>query len=200
MSTKDDIPSSAPEPTDEQLMVAFQAGDHAAFATIDYRHRPGITGFICNELYGGLRQNVDDLVQDVFAKLLEARDSYTVVYSNNYVANFLYRTAFSLVKDHLRRQLAQKRDCRRNKLPIHSKLIDGRGAERDAARREVADLLEYLTPAEAEAVRLKDLEEYTGKDAAAALGIRQTTFEWRYLKAHKRLEQIAGKLEDEGPQ
>jgi RNA polymerase sigma factor (sigma-70 family) len=200
MSPKGDISSSAPEPTDEQLMAAFQAGDQAAFDTIDHRHRPGITGFICNELHGGLRQNVDDLVQDVFAKLVEARDTYTVVYSNNYVANFLYRTAHSLVKDHLRRQLAQKRDCRRNALPLHPKLIDSKGASRDAARREVADFLEYLTPAEAEAVRLGDFEEHTGKSAAEALGISQSTFEWRYLKAHKHLEQIAADLEDEGPQ
>ena len=41
MSPKDDIPSSASEPTDEQLMAAFQAGDRAAFTTIDHRHRPG---------------------------------------------------------------------------------------------------------------------------------------------------------------
>ena len=190
MSTTDHNRLVSPEPTDEQLMVAFQGGDEAAFAVIYYRHRPGIEGYFVNRLRSSLLGDVEDLVQTAFAKLAAASKKYAVVQSNNYVSTLLYKIANSLVYDHLRRRLAAKRDCRREETPVHAKMIDADGEMREAARRNVSELLDCLPPFEAQVVRMKALEGYTGKAAAEALGVRQTTFDWYYLKARRRLESL----------
>jgi len=191
MSTTDHNCVVSPEPTDEQLMAAFQGGDKAAFAAIYHRHRPSITGYFVKRLHGALLGDVEDLVQTTFTKLAVASKKYAVAQSRNYVTTLLYRIANSLVHDHLRRRLAEMRDCRREETPVHAKMIDTERETRETARRDVYELLDCLPPFEAKAVRMKDLEGYTGKAASEALGIKQTTFEWYYLKAHKRLEALA---------
>ena len=58
-------------------------------------------------------------------------------------------------------------------------LTDKRQAEKELAREKVKELMDQLTPPEAEVVRMK-VEGHTAESAALALGIPQTTFDWRY--------------------
>jgi len=71
--------------------------------------------------------------------------------------------------------------------------IDWRGAEKRAAAEDVREYLSQLTPAEAEIIRLMDLEGHTAQSAADTLHVTLTTTQWRYKKAHKRLQALAQK-------
>jgi len=191
MSTTDHNCLVNRELADEQLMVAFQGGDREAFATIYYRHQSDLEGYFVNRLHSTLRGDAEDLLQRAFARLARFCKKHPVVQSSNYISTLLYKIAASLVKDHLRHRLAAKRDCRREETPVHAKLIDVEGENRNAACRKIDDLLECLPPLEAKAVRLKALARYTGKAAAEAMGIKLSTFDWYYRKAQERLKEIA---------
>jgi len=74
-----------------RLMLAFQAGDEQAFDRIVEAYSPQIYALFTRFL--GARQNREDLVQEVFLRLLRARERYepTARFST-----FLFRIAFNI--------------------------------------------------------------------------------------------------------
>jgi RNA polymerase sigma-70 factor (ECF subfamily) len=64
---------NAVNPTDEDLMLRFQEGDHAAFESLYRRYRAPIFSFLARQR--GNRDFAEDLLQEVFARAVRgARD------------------------------------------------------------------------------------------------------------------------------
>lgn len=207
--------------TDEQLLTAFQKGDPAAFEALDRRYRPRLTAYVTRRLAPDLQEAVDDIVQKTLQYLFTR--AAVLTRPNTVVQSVLFKQAFRCMKDHWKNIYARCRDRARTKPLPSSKdtrydtppgrhpappastldtscycdVVDKRGAEKLAARQEVAEYMGMLSPAEAEIIRLMDLANHTAKSAAKILHINLSTAQWRYRKAHAHLRQIAQNTQNE---
>ena len=90
------MPASA-APSDEDLMLAYAAGDAAAFDTLYARHRGGVYRYLLRQCrHSGA---VDELFQDVWMNLIRARASYAVTAK---FTTYLYRLAHNRLIDYYR--------------------------------------------------------------------------------------------------
>lgn len=190
---------------DAQLLQAFLTGDAEALAAICQRHWGTVRGYLVQRLDGHARDEADDLTQKVFEYMAGYPPKPASVTN---LVGFLCGKAFRFVQNYNRDMRRAKRDRRRtvhiNPCPeergcegrsdeINAEMLtDKRQAEKELAREEVRGLLDQLTPPEAEVVRVR-LEGHTAESAAKALGMPQTTYDWRYRKAWARLLEIAAR-------
>ncbi|HET7792077.1 MAG TPA: sigma-70 family RNA polymerase sigma factor, partial [Rhizobacter sp.] len=65
--------SAAPEPTDDELMAAYARGDAAAFERLYTRHQAGLYRFIRRLLGSTLTAQTDEVFQDTWLKVVNAR-------------------------------------------------------------------------------------------------------------------------------
>lgn len=97
--------AQAPPPDDEgvRLMLAFQAGDEAAFAGLVEAYSGRVYALLTRFL--GPVSNREDLVQDVFLRVLKARERYrpTARFST-----WLYRIVFNLATNERARQAPRR--------------------------------------------------------------------------------------------
>jgi RNA polymerase sigma-70 factor, ECF subfamily len=90
------MPASA-APGDEDLMLAYAAGDAAAFDTLYTRHKGGVYRYLLRQCrQGGV---ADELFQDVWMNLIRARASYIPTAKFN---TWLYRLAHNRMIDYYR--------------------------------------------------------------------------------------------------
>lgn len=86
-----------PASGDEDLMLAYAAGDAAAFDTLYARHKGGVYRYLLRQCrQGGV---ADELFQDVWMNLIRARASYTPTAKFN---TWLYRLAHNRLIDYYR--------------------------------------------------------------------------------------------------
>jgi len=90
------MPASAAT-SDEDLMLAYAAGDAAAFDALYARHKGGVYRYLLRQCRQGAA--VDELFQDVWMNLIRARASYTPTAK---FATYLYRLAHNRLIDHYR--------------------------------------------------------------------------------------------------
>lgn len=208
--------NSTTEPTDEQLLAAFQAGDLSAYEALDQRYRSRLTGYVRLRLDADMQEGVDDIVQKTLVYLYRKAALFTK--PNTVVQSILFKRAFRYIRDFKRDSFRACRDRGRtvlftdggslmqnhrelydwgrpSKPDCLRDLVDRRGAEKAAAAEEVRQYLSQLTPSEAEIIRLIRIEGHTAQSAADILHINLTTAQWRYRKAWEHLEQIARRAE-----
>jgi len=89
--------AAAPTPCDEDLMLAYAAGDAAAFDALYARHKGGVYRYLLRQCrQAGI---ADELFQDVWMNLIRARASYIPTAK---FATWLYRLAHNRLIDHYR--------------------------------------------------------------------------------------------------
>jgi len=84
--------------TDEALMLRYQAGDAAAFDQLYARHRGGLFRFIGRQCR--TREHAEELFQDVWMSLIQARDRYRV---EAQFRTYLFTVAHNKLMDYFRR-------------------------------------------------------------------------------------------------
>ena len=89
--------SASAATSDEDLMLAYAAGDAAAFDALYARHKGGVYRYLLRQCRQGVA--VDELFQDVWMNLIRARASYT---PSAKFATYLYRLAHNRLIDHYR--------------------------------------------------------------------------------------------------
>ena len=83
--------------SDEDLMLAYVAGDAVAFDALYARHRGGVYRYLLRQCrHGGI---ADELFQDVWTNLIRARASYAPTAK---FTTWLYRLAHNRLIDHYR--------------------------------------------------------------------------------------------------
>ncbi|HEY1461660.1 MAG TPA: RNA polymerase sigma factor [Casimicrobiaceae bacterium] len=88
---------SADAPSDEDLMLAYAAGDAAAFDALYARHKGGVYRYFLRQCrHGGI---ADELFQDVWMNLIRARATYAPTAK---FTTWLYRLAHNRLIDHFR--------------------------------------------------------------------------------------------------
>ena len=93
------MPASAslPDARDEDLLLAYAAGDASAFDALYARHKGGVYRFILRQCaHAGV---ADELFQDVWMNVIRARSSYA---PSAKFTTWLYRIAHNRLIDHWR--------------------------------------------------------------------------------------------------
>ncbi|MBX3699971.1 MAG: RNA polymerase sigma factor [Dokdonella sp.] len=93
---------AADDPTDEDLMLAYGAGDLLAFETLYRRHRGGLYRFLLRNLRH--RADADELFQETWSRVITARERYR---PEARFTTWLLQIAHNLVVDRFRRQRPQ---------------------------------------------------------------------------------------------
>jgi RNA polymerase sigma factor (sigma-70 family) len=86
------------EISDEQLMLAYGAGDVAAFEQLYQRHRGKLYRFLARQLHGN-GALADEMFQDVWQRVVSARQSWK---PEALFTTWLYRIAHNRLADHWR--------------------------------------------------------------------------------------------------
>src|SRR5258708_24034503 len=84
-------------PADEQLMLLYVSGDLGAFETLYRRHKDALFGYLLRA--SADREIAAELFQDVWARLIRARDAYK---PSGRFASWLYSLAHNRLMDHFR--------------------------------------------------------------------------------------------------
>jgi RNA polymerase sigma-70 factor (ECF subfamily) len=87
------------EAPDEELMLAYQAGDARAFETLYARHRARLYRFVLRAVK--TRQIAEELFQDVWLRAIEARRRYA---PQARFTTWLYTIAHNRLVDHWRKR------------------------------------------------------------------------------------------------
>jgi len=88
------MPASA-APSDEDLMLAYAAGDAAAFDVLYARHKGGVYRYLLRQCHhSGV---ADELFQDVWMNLIRARASYV---ASARFTTYVYKLAHNRLIDH----------------------------------------------------------------------------------------------------
>lgn len=127
-------------PDDSALMLRYRDGDLAAFEVLYRRHNDAVFRYLlrlCRH-----RATAEDVFQDVWGKIVKARDSYrpTAKFST-----FLYRVAHNCFIDHIRRNKrhTQTATMEPDSQPDQADLPEVE-AERSLARRRLEAALQEL--------------------------------------------------------
>jgi RNA polymerase sigma factor (sigma-70 family) len=171
------VQGSTAELSDRALVSAVAEGDQAALGALFDRFQRDVHRFIAR-LVRGNDNDLDDLVQTTF---LEAHRSAPRFRSDSAVKTWLFGIAVNLVRHHTRSEVRRRAAANHlTAMPDSPQLTPGEAITIEQQRRLLAIAVERLSPALKEVYVLCVIEEVPGKDAAAALDIREASL-WRRL-------------------
>ncbi len=180
------------EASDTQLMEAVRAGDLGRLGELFERHHRRLYLY-CRRLSGDAAA-AEDLVQEIFMRLLRYRESYR---PDAEFAPWLYTLARHACLDHLRRAPAGMV----SDTDLGEPASPAPGAEADAAGREAARLLQRafrrLPDKERELLVLARLEGRRYQEIAAVLGCSVGAVKVRVHRAVRKLHDLYAELAGE---
>ena len=183
----------APSPSDEDLMLAYAAGDAGAFDSLYARHKGGVYRYLLRQC----RQSgiADELFQDVWMNLVRARTTYT---PSAKFTTWLYRLARNRMIDHYRAgghlTLVSADDEANEEAVVSLPAARSTQPEQRAESRQLGERLRAavaaLPPAQREAFLLQQEGEMSLAEIAALTGAGAETVKsrLRYAVAKLRAE------------
>ncbi|HTL13783.1 MAG TPA: RNA polymerase sigma factor [Thermomonas sp.] len=174
-----------PDPSDESLMLAYAAGEAAAFDQLYARHRTRLYRYLLRHL----RDNAlaDECFQDVWQRVVAARAGWT---PDAGFATWLYTIAHHRLGDHWR---ALKH---RPATPADAELRTARVADPDTPERVMSEFerrrqlqlaLDALPPEQREVLLLRLEQELTLEEIGAVTGVGRETVKSRLRYAMDKL-------------
>jgi len=184
--------------TDEALMLAYGAGDAAAFEVLYGRWRGRLYRYLAHQV----PERADELFQDVWMRVVKAREGYEVTAR---FSTWLFRIAHNRLMDHYRSQsravLLQYEDPEDDPLPEPpAPAMDEPPSM--LRRKELAgallQALAALPEAQREAFLLMEEGGMSLEEVAVATGVGRETAKSRLRYALARLRQALAGLHEEG--
>jgi len=193
------------ERSDEDLMLAFGAGEAAAFDQLVARHKRGLYNFLLRSVHNQSR--AEELLQEVFLRVIRAKDRYQ---RTARFTTWIYTIARNLCVDESRRQKF------RRTLPLEAKR-KGRGEDSGLSILDVTEAGEVGTDSASEAPKIRErvaaaienlpddqrevfvMRQFGGlsfKQIGEAVGAPENTVKSRMRYA---LEKLRGDLQDIDP-
>jgi RNA polymerase sigma-70 factor (ECF subfamily) len=177
-------------PTDEQLVLAAQAGDSSAFGELVARWDRKIRGAIYRVM--GSDDEARDLAQEAFLKAFRGLASFK---REARFSSWLYQIALNLCRDRMRR--------RKGRVHLSFEEMQADGATRFAVEgpsaldlaeasdlsRVVAQAVAALAPEQREVIVLKEYQELTFAEVAEVLALPVSTVKTRLYRGLSQLRQ-----------
>ncbi|HKC43668.1 MAG TPA: RNA polymerase sigma factor [Burkholderiales bacterium] len=175
-------------PSDEELMLAYGAGDAAAFDALYARHRGAVFRYLRRQ--AGNAAIAEEIFQDVWLRVIDARASYA---PRAKFTTWLFTIAHNRLMDHFRAN-ARAALVSYDDDPIDDVAADTPRPDESLARKQDAGRLlaaiEALPAAQREAFLLQQEGELSLEEIAAVTGVNRET-------AKSRLRYAMGKLRAE---
>ena len=176
--------------TDEDLMVAVREGDIHQLEVLFERYREQLYDFF-GRLTGD-RGISEDLVQDVFVRILKYRASYRE--SNRFIT-WMYQVARNSRSDYFKKH----KPAPAASLPTTSALTPSRQFEESEERALLERALMQISDGNRELLVLLRYQEMRYEDIAELLGIEVNAVRTRVHRAMKELRDIFMKLRTKEP-
>lgn len=173
------------DPTDEDLMLAYAAGDVTAFQLLYARHR----GPLFRHLQRQLRDPslAEEFFQDIWQRVIAARARYR---PEAKFTTWLYQIANNRLTDHWRRK-AHRPDAPADADEIAARVPDPDTPDRQLSafeeRRRLQRALEELPPEQREAITLRLEQSLSLEEIAAITGAGYETVKSRLRYAMEKL-------------
>lgn len=186
----DDAASFRADTSDEALMLAWAAGDMAAFETLYARHRVRLYRYLLRQLRDSAL--ADECFQDVWQKVIAARGDWRPEAA---FTTWLFRIAHNRLADHWRAQR------HRPPPPDDTDARVARVADPDTPERQLSDFeqrrqlqlaLEELPPEQREVILLRLEHELTLEEIGEITGVGRETVKSRLRYAMDRLRAKLG--------
>ncbi|MCD9028420.1 RNA polymerase sigma factor [Luteimonas sp. BDR2-5] len=177
------LPQEAP--SDASLMLAYAAGDAAAFETLYLRHRDKLYRFLVRQL--GNRALAEEIFQDVWQRVIAARQDWQ---PDALFTTWLYRIAHNRLTDHWR--AARHRPAAPEDADLRTaRIVDPGTPERQLSefeqRRLLQLALEELPDEQREVIVLRLEQELTLEEIGAMTGVGRETVKSRLRYAMDKL-------------
>jgi RNA polymerase sigma-70 factor (ECF subfamily) len=168
---------------DSALMLRYRDGDVAAFELLYKRHNDALYRYLmrlCRH-----RDTAEDVFQDVWGKIIKARDTYRPTAK---FTTFLYRVAHNCFIDHIRRNKrhTQTVDIEPDNQPDPGDLPEMR-TERSLARRRLQAALQELPDEQRDVFLLREEAGLSLEQIAAVTGSNRETTKSRLRYAVNKL-------------
>ncbi len=174
------------EVSDESLMLAYAAGDTAAFERLYQRHRGKLYRFLARQLHGN-GALADEFFQDVWQRVITARQSWT---PDAAFSTWLYRIAHNRLADHWRAlkhrpPAPADADERTERMPDHD--TPERQLSQFEERRRLQMALDELPDEQREVVLLRLEQELSLEEIGEMTGVGRETVKSRLRYAMDKL-------------
>lgn len=196
------MPSWDTETTDETLMLAYKAGDAAAFEILYGRWKGRLFRYLLHQC--GDRGRAEEMHQDVWMKVIGARTGYEVAAK---FSTWLFRIAHNRLIDHWRaagRQAAELASygddpdddspSEVEQVPAPAEEAPDRRLERRAVAARLVAAIDALPAAQREAFLMAEEGEMSLEEIAAATNTGRETVKSRLRYALAKLRQSLGDL------
>ena len=171
--------------SDEQLIASVADGDPSCLATLFERHHRGVYQF-CLQMTRN-RALSEDLVQDVFLKLLKSARSFR---NDGSFKAWMFNIARNVTLDHLRKAKRQNNESM-EQAEVETALTDNRSAEQAAAgsqkMQRVMRALAKLPAAAQEVIWLGRFEFDSYEELGQALSCNAGTAR---VRMHRAMQQL----------
>lgn len=180
--------AGAPDESDGALMLAYAAGDAAAFDTLYARHRVGLYRFVRRQV--GNDGPADEIFQDVWMRVIDARERYE---PKAKFITWLYTIAHNRITDHYRASgraeliPLETHDGETLDLPDDTLLTAEDAIGRKELARRLLAALDSLPAAQREAFVLQHEAELSLEEIAAITGVNRETAKSRLRYAMNKL-------------
>ena len=190
--------TSQPAAPIDQLIERCLAGDQQAWETIVQQNRRRV--FNVAYKFVGKHDEAEDLTQDIFLKLFKSLDTF------DRRANFqtwLISVSRNLCIDHYRRVRKERETMARevdaaDLMPVSKERSPHGHVEQVDLRRLIKEALAALPPALAEAVTMRDLQEYSYQEIADKLQLPEGTVKSRINRGRLELARQIRRLQSVG--
>ena len=173
------------EPTDEELMLAYGAGDLASFQALYSRHRGPLFRHLARQLRDA--PLAEELFQDVWQRVITARERYR---PDAKFATWLYQVAHNRVTDHWRAR-QHRPGAPDDAVALAERIPDPETPERTLSdfeeRRRLQLALEELPDDQREVVVLRLEQELSLEEIGAITGVGRETVKSRLRYAMDKL-------------
>lgn len=176
------------EVSDESLMLAYAAGDAAAFERLYQRHRGKLYRFLARQLHGN-GALADEFFQDVWQRVITARQSWKPEAA---FSTWLYRIAHNRLADHWRAlqhrpPAPHDADERTERVPDED--TPERQLSQFEERRRLQLALDELPEEQREVVLLRLEQELSLEEIGEMTGVGRETVKSRLRYAMEKLRQ-----------
>ncbi len=175
--------------SDDDLMLAYGRGDSDAFEVLYARYRQPLYRYVFHAV--GERSTADDLYQDVWSRIIDARMHFRRA---NGFKRWAFRIAHNRLVDHWRQLERQATDPTDDLdvLPADERGSPDRHAEQFELRHQLRAALMHLSPDQREAFLLQQEAGLSLADIAGHSGVGRETVKSRLRYAVNKLRTLMG--------
>jgi RNA polymerase sigma-70 factor (ECF subfamily) len=199
------VPSPPPaQPTDEELLERFRAGDRRAFDVLMKRHEVGLFNFILRSVRD--RATAEELLQDTWIRVLSGLKDFQRA---SKFSTWAYTVARNLCIDQARKAVLRRHPSLDQSLksstddgPTLGEVVADRGprADRSAISKELQSKLvqaiQELPEDQREVFMLREYGSLAFKEIADIVGAPENTVKSRMRYALERLQSALAEYED----